>query len=294
MHGWTSSLCVGLILVSLLQARTPAQVAQAGGPGKSALPALVSYVAPLYPPLARSAQISGIVEVETTVGADGRVRLARVTRSTPILDRAALDAVKQWQFSVPDPAPVIVLVRVEFLLGVAAPAEFEMLPDWPGGEFWFEYVYTCGAVVRIRPDSFAFSHTAPGGMLVPLQFEQSELETIVRRLRALDARAERLHGGPVQEMRQLADAVEVRLLREPPSIDVMMDGPRYDRKQTHTLDIWVEGGWNRFSWSELFLGGNRTVSHDGLDSLGAFIRQTVARMPGVRELPDDQRWCLPD
>jgi len=77
-------------------------------------------VKPVYPPLAASAKVSGIVILEVTIGGDGRVVDARVIRSIPLLDQAALDAVRQWEF-VPTllngvPAPIIMSVTVNFTL----------------------------------------------------------------------------------------------------------------------------------------------------------------------------------
>ena len=55
-----------------------------------------------------------------TIGADGRVKDAKVLRSIPLLDQAALDAVKQWQFTPTllngVPVPVIMTVTVNFTL----------------------------------------------------------------------------------------------------------------------------------------------------------------------------------
>ena len=56
-------------------------------------------VNPVYPPIAQSARVQGIVIIEATIGPDGRVKDAKVLRSIPLLDQAALDAVKQWQFT---------------------------------------------------------------------------------------------------------------------------------------------------------------------------------------------------
>jgi periplasmic protein TonB len=77
-------------------------------------------VRPVYPPLALAARVQGIVIVEATIGADGRVVNARILRSVPLLDQAALDAVRQWEY-VPTtlngvPVPVIMSVTVTFQL----------------------------------------------------------------------------------------------------------------------------------------------------------------------------------
>ena len=62
----------------------------------------------------------GVVIIEATIGADGRVKEAKVLRGQPLLDQAALDAVKQWQFTPTllnnVPVPVIMTVTVNFTL----------------------------------------------------------------------------------------------------------------------------------------------------------------------------------
>jgi protein TonB len=77
-------------------------------------------VRPVYPPIAQSARVSGMVIVEATIGADGKVKDAKVLRSIPLLDQAAIDAVKQWQFTPTllngVPVPVIMTVTVNFTL----------------------------------------------------------------------------------------------------------------------------------------------------------------------------------
>jgi protein TonB len=60
----------------------------------------------------------GIVTIDLTLGENGRVRDAAVTHSIPLLDQAALDAVRQWQYTptIVDgkPVPVILTVTVSF------------------------------------------------------------------------------------------------------------------------------------------------------------------------------------
>ena len=77
-------------------------------------------VKPVYPPIAQSARVQGVVIIEAVIGADGRVKEAKVLRSIPLLDQAALDAVKQWQFTPTTlngvPVPVIMTVTVNFTL----------------------------------------------------------------------------------------------------------------------------------------------------------------------------------
>jgi protein TonB len=83
-------------------------------------PTKVKNVNPVYPPIAQSARVSGVVIIEATIGQDGRVKDAKVLRSIPLLDQAALDAVKQWQFTPTllngVPVAVIMTVTVNFTL----------------------------------------------------------------------------------------------------------------------------------------------------------------------------------
>ena len=86
----------------------------------SSTPTKTKNVQPVYPPIAQSARVQGVVIIEATIGADGRVKDAKVLRSIPLLDQAALDAVKQWQFTPTllngVPVPVIMTVTVNFTL----------------------------------------------------------------------------------------------------------------------------------------------------------------------------------
>jgi TonB family protein len=61
-------------------------------------PKKTKHVAPIYPQEAKDAQIQGAVVVQARVESDGRISHARVIRSIPQLDQAALDAVMQWEF----------------------------------------------------------------------------------------------------------------------------------------------------------------------------------------------------
>jgi len=67
--------------------------------GELQAPALVERVEPEYPPIAIQAQVQGIVILEAVVGHNGRVEDVRVLRSIPLLDKAAITAVRQWRYS---------------------------------------------------------------------------------------------------------------------------------------------------------------------------------------------------
>ena len=83
-------------------------------------PAKIQDVRPIYPADARDAGVQGVVVMEIRIEGDGQVSQARVVRSVPMLDEAALQAVQQWRF-VPTllngaPVPVVMTVTVQFTL----------------------------------------------------------------------------------------------------------------------------------------------------------------------------------
>ena len=84
------------------------------------MPRKIHDVAPVYPTIARTASVEGVVIIEAVISVDGTVRDARVLRSVPLLDHAALDAVKQWRYAPTRlsgvAVPVIVTVTVQFRL----------------------------------------------------------------------------------------------------------------------------------------------------------------------------------
>ena len=75
---------------------------------------------PVYPSIAQAARVQGVVIVEATIGADGKVTEARILRSIPLLDAAAIDAVRKWEYTATllngQPVPVIMTVTVRFSL----------------------------------------------------------------------------------------------------------------------------------------------------------------------------------
>ena len=96
----------------------PAEPVRVGGNIQP--PQKLKHVNPLYPPIAQSARVQGIVIIEATIGPTGTVQDARVLRSIPLLDQSALQAVRQWEFTPTllngVPVPVIMTVTVNFTL----------------------------------------------------------------------------------------------------------------------------------------------------------------------------------
>jgi protein TonB len=86
--------------------------------GNISPPKKIRDVKPIYPAEALAAKVQGVVIIEATIDAAGFVADAHVLKGVPMLDQAALDAMRQWQF---EPTmmngvavPVIMTVTVNF------------------------------------------------------------------------------------------------------------------------------------------------------------------------------------
>ena len=79
--------------------------------------------APVYPPLAKQARISGLVRFEIEVAPDGSVTDARLISGHPLLVPAAAEAVRKYRYR-PQSAPARTFVSVPFI-----PSEVVAAPD---------------------------------------------------------------------------------------------------------------------------------------------------------------------
>lgn len=113
------SLAVAAAAVLAPLSAMPADPARGSG-AKPPPPVRVYGVSPTYPPTARSTGVEGSVAVTILVAANGTVADARVSQSSssPLLDQAALDAVRLWRFipQVVDdtPRPATITVTTSF------------------------------------------------------------------------------------------------------------------------------------------------------------------------------------
>jgi TonB family protein len=87
--------------------------------GRIRPPVKIRDVRPVYPAALSDAQVAGTVDMEATISLDGSVRDVVVTSAAhPALDAAAIDAVRQWEFSETllncVPIEVTMKVRVSF------------------------------------------------------------------------------------------------------------------------------------------------------------------------------------
>jgi periplasmic protein TonB len=82
---------------------------------------VIRKVLPEYPPLARSARISGVVRLIGIIAKDGTIQNLQLVSGHPLLARAAMDAVRQWVYKPTllngMPVEVIAPIEVRFSLG---------------------------------------------------------------------------------------------------------------------------------------------------------------------------------
>ena len=83
-------------------------------------PRKLVHVAPVYPEIARLSRVQGIVTMEAVLDATGKVESVRVLSSQPLLEEAAVRAVRQWRYTPTElngvPVPVLMTITVRFSL----------------------------------------------------------------------------------------------------------------------------------------------------------------------------------
>jgi Ca-activated chloride channel homolog len=97
-------------------AQNPVEPVRIGGNIREAK--LIRKVDPVLPELARMARVSGMVLLEVNVDEQGDVSAAHVIRGHPLLNDAALQAVRQWKYEPTllsgKPVPVVATVSLSF------------------------------------------------------------------------------------------------------------------------------------------------------------------------------------
>jgi periplasmic protein TonB len=118
VEGGVEGGVVGGVIGGLPEPAPPVAPVRVGGDIRE--PKKLKHVAPQYPELARHARVSGVVVLEALVGADGRVAEVTVLRGVPMLDVAAVEAVRQWLYTPTlcngVPVPVLMTVTLRFNL----------------------------------------------------------------------------------------------------------------------------------------------------------------------------------
>jgi len=100
-------------------------------------PKQLRMVDPVYPEIARQAQVEGVVILDVTIDVYGRVSWIKIVRSIPLLDQAAIRAVYQWVYepfiSVKGPLEVTFPVRCYFDLDEEKKTPIDMVKSGING-----------------------------------------------------------------------------------------------------------------------------------------------------------------
>jgi TonB family protein len=59
---------------------------------------VIARTAPSYPELAKRMHLSGKVKVEVVIAPEGSVKSAKLVGGSPVFEKSAIEAVKQWRF----------------------------------------------------------------------------------------------------------------------------------------------------------------------------------------------------
>ena len=109
---------VGGLIGGLPAEAPPPTVVRIGG--SIVAPKLVRQVKPAYPSVATQARVRGLVILEAQVDVHGAVKSLKVLRGPPLLEEAAMEAVRQWRYQPlllnGEPREFILTVTVVFNL----------------------------------------------------------------------------------------------------------------------------------------------------------------------------------
>jgi protein TonB len=115
---------VGGIVGGLPEATPPPPVRRVRAGLDVREPRRVKSVAPVYPVLAVDSRTEGIVILECQIDTRGRVESVAVIRGNPLLNDAAVEAVRQWVYTptLVNGVPVPVVMSVTVTFRIAAPS----------------------------------------------------------------------------------------------------------------------------------------------------------------------------
>jgi TonB family protein len=129
-----ASLAAALVFAATLAiAQSTPEEPVTAGTGGVGVPKRAKTVQPVYPPEAQAQGIRGIVILELVIDKEGKVGDARVVRSVPGLDEAALAAVRLWAYEPTkvdgNPVSVRLTVPITFAMKLPEMTRQEGIPE---------------------------------------------------------------------------------------------------------------------------------------------------------------------
>ncbi len=112
MHKLLSSAAALAILLTV----APRASAELRVATDDAMKAATKKAPPEYPPIAKQLKISGKVEVDVTIDADGNVENVKIVSGNAMLTPSVVTAVKKWKFTpfTQDGAPAKAVAQLQF------------------------------------------------------------------------------------------------------------------------------------------------------------------------------------
>lgn len=88
-----------IVILVLSYSMAPAMLAQNAQPSSERGRPVIVKVAPAYPEVARKIHLGGTVKAIALVGSDGKVKKVEAVGGSPLLMKAAQDAISHWKFA---------------------------------------------------------------------------------------------------------------------------------------------------------------------------------------------------
>ena len=115
-HRPAASLITALIVLVLALFSMPPLQRVAMGDERNIEQFAVRRIQPTYPPLAQKQRIEGVVVLQLSVGANGKVNNAEFLRGNNIFRAVSLEAARRWEFRVPSGEGLEGTIRFTFKL----------------------------------------------------------------------------------------------------------------------------------------------------------------------------------
>jgi TonB family protein len=289
-------VCSGVLASQSPQSAASATPAEAKA---NAVPKLAAPVLPAYPDEARAARQQGVVVVDASLGANGAVTDAKVTRSIPGLDQAVLDAVRQWRFEMAAGVRTSVTVNARFVLterhgarGTAMWMRSSFIPD----DLAFVYEAQCkGGSTLIDSTSATIVETIDSNATTRmLQLSSQDWNALYLKFFSGGFFSTPLGVTWREAAAGIAAApegVDVTVVAEAPQAEVVQsEAKRRPARYLHRLDVRQFGQWKRVIWEEPV--DKQHADTQEVSTLGAAIRDVVARA-GRQTTPPQPSACLP-
>ncbi len=145
---FVSALACTVLLASIAAAQTPITLHPIDE--TEARKNLIAHPEPVYPPIARAAQVQGDVLIAAVIDPNGKVTSEKILSGPPMLQQAALDAVRQWTFKPFELNGAATAVTTTFKIAfqIYKPGEGPSAAQEKAAQAWFPLADKCRTALR--------------------------------------------------------------------------------------------------------------------------------------------------